>query len=86
MKGRPMGSFLDTTYHVSDPGELVKEGIIEQSGASSNVGFFAPGSRISDPTATYKILKKDRVSLEKLITHLSEIDRAGIQGEVDLMK
>ena len=81
-----MSSFLETTYHVNDPGELTKQGIIEPSGASSNVGFFAPGSRIPDPTQTYKILKKDRASLKKLIPHLAQIDQAGIQSEIDQMK
>ena len=86
MKGREMGSFLEATYHVNDPGELIKQGIIESSGASSNVGFFAPGSKIQEPTQTYKILKKDRVSLEKLISHLLHEDHAAIQSEIDQMK
>ncbi len=82
-----MSSFLDMSYHVNDPGELLKEGIITQvAGAASSGGFLTFGKKMEEPKPTFKLVKKDLASLEKFIQHLEHVDRAGIQAEIDQMK
>ncbi len=69
--------------HIENVEALIKEGLVEPTGMGHGVGTVGPGGELPRVYPSYRILKKDKEALRKILPRLGYRDRQKIENVFD---
>ena len=76
---------LDGSFkHVNNIEKLVNEGLMEAAGTGSGTGMAGPNGEPPPLHPSYRIIKRDRGSLRKILPNLSREDQQKIMNVMDI--